>query len=279
MKKETENEYRQLVNQVIDYISSHLNEKIQLDSLASRMCVSPYHFHRIMRTYLNEPLANYITRQRLERSAMLLKTKSISLTELAEKVGYETPQSFSKAFKIHFGISPAAFRKVSYSDFSVIRKENKFIKPYLKPVVTQEKDINTIYIRIIGKYGDKKQYTHTWKKLGEFLNNKNLRTPETRWFGISFDDPDITLHTQCRFYACAGIQIPFSPEGEFGSLKIKAGNFAVYTYTGNDDSLQNIYDNIYYNFPYELRDASSYEEYLYDGITGKLITRIYIPIN
>ena len=41
---------------------------------------------------------------------MYLQTRDLSLQELSEKVGYDTPQSFSKAFKRYFGFSPIAFR-------------------------------------------------------------------------------------------------------------------------------------------------------------------------
>lgn len=105
MKSDTEEKYLQQVNRVIDYINSHLNEPLRVETLAREVCLSEYHFHRIMRAYLHEPLATYIARQRVERAVMYLQMKNIRLAQVAEMVGYETPQSLSKAFKQFFGIS------------------------------------------------------------------------------------------------------------------------------------------------------------------------------
>ena len=55
MKSDTEEKYLQQVNRVIDYINSHLNEPLRVETLAREVCLSEYHFHRIMRAYLHEP--------------------------------------------------------------------------------------------------------------------------------------------------------------------------------------------------------------------------------
>ena len=54
MKSDTEEKYLQQVNRVIDYINSHLNEPLRVETLAREVCLSEYHFHRIMRAYLHE---------------------------------------------------------------------------------------------------------------------------------------------------------------------------------------------------------------------------------
>ena len=77
MKSDTEEKYLQQVNRVIDYINSHLNEPLRVETLAREVCLSEYHFHRIMRAYLHEPLATYIARQRVERAVMYLQMKNI----------------------------------------------------------------------------------------------------------------------------------------------------------------------------------------------------------
>lgn len=281
MKASTENEYQRKVNKVIDYISTHLHHPINLTSLAREVCISPYHFHRIMGAYLNEPLGTYITRQRVERAATYLQQRPVSLQELAEKVGYETPQSFSKAFKKHFGISPIAFRKICRSEFTIKRKENSFVKLELQPEIEEVPGLNLVYIRIFGAYGDKDLYTKAWKKLGRHLKVNNLLTKETRWIGLSFDDPNITLHANCRFYACATVSEEISSQGEFGYINIPSGRFAVYKYKSGKDSLQNLYNNIYYNLTFELRDSMSFEEYIYESGNineEDMITKVYLPV-
>lgn len=282
MKPTTQDEYHKKVNLAIDYISSHLQQSINLTSLAQEVCISPYHFHRIMSAHLGEPLGNYITRQRLERSAGYLQhNKELSLQELAEKVGYETPQSLSKAFKKHFGISPIAFRKIHNSEFIIRRKENTFQRLELHPEIKEIEEIKLVYIRIFGEYGEADSYSKAWSKLGKYVKDKHLSDKDTRWVGLSFDDPNITKHTNCRFYACATVKEEIEPHAEFGYITIPQGKFAVYTHKSGTQSLQNLYNNIYHNLQFKLRDTMSFEEYMYENGIRKvenIITKVYIPI-
>lgn len=110
MKEETTYGHQELINQAIDYIHTHLHQTLSSEMLAMEMNMSVYHFHRLFKSYLQETISAYITRQRMERAVMYLQTRDLSLQELSEKVGYDTPQSFSKAFKRYFGFSPIAFR-------------------------------------------------------------------------------------------------------------------------------------------------------------------------
>ena len=273
MKSDTEEKYLQQVNRVIDYINSHLNEPLRVETLAREVCLSEYHFHRIMRAYLHEPLATYIARQRVERAVMYLQMKNIRLAQVAEMVGYETPQSLSKAFKQFFGISPTAYRKrraERYEEFSTLKKES------LKPEILTEPELKLVYIRIIGRYGEEEPYIEAWRKLRDFLQINGLLTPSTRWIGISFDDPTVTKTEQCRFYACATVEHDVSPQGAFGMKTIPQGRYAVYS------GLQEMYDRIYsHPLPTTFRDATSFEEYLNcepDTEEKDYVTRIYIPI-
>lgn len=110
MKEETTYGHQELINQAIDYIHTHLHQTLSSEMLAMEMNMSVYHFHRLFKSYLQETISAYITRQRMERAVMYLQTRDLSLQELSEKIGYDTPQSFSKAFKRYFGFSPIAFR-------------------------------------------------------------------------------------------------------------------------------------------------------------------------
>ena len=109
MKNCTENTYKQTSNQVIDYINSNLHRPLQLNVIADRINMSQRQLLRIMSSILKEPLYSYITRQRMERAIQYMQTEQISQKELADLVGYDNPQSFSKAFKKQFGISPKVY--------------------------------------------------------------------------------------------------------------------------------------------------------------------------
>lgn len=275
MKESTENTYTQKYNHIMDYINSNLHNRIELNSIAKRVNTSKRQLLRITSLYLNEPLYNYIRRLRLERAILYMQTEKMNLIKLADMSGYETPQSFSKAFKKYFKVSPKRY----------LQKRNSLLKKHTKTSVynniAQEEifieKINLIYIRIIGKYGN----DEGWDRLTEFLKKHDLLEESTRFFGISFDDPNTTQAKQCHFYACASINNSFVSEGEFGTISIDQGKYLVYTLVGGYSQLQNLYNNILLDTKCNLRHGVAFEEYINDPKDTKeenLITKIFIPI-
>ena len=281
MRNSTENIYQQKVNQVIDYISSHLQEPLKLAVLADKINVSQRQLLRIMHSSLNESLASYVSRQRIERAVMYLQTENMDLTTLAIMVGYENAQSFSKAFKKQYGISPKNYVRELQMRLESYVKSSGNRNADLHAEVREVNDIELVYIRITGKYGEDEPYKTAWNKLLCFLEKNNALTNDTRFIGISFDDPNVTKSNQCRFYACASVNKKNVPNGEFGAIQIKRGKYAVYTMQGSYSGLQELYNNISVNFEHTIRHGLAFEEYLnssQDTKEGDLLTKIYIPI-
>ena len=277
----TEKIYQQKMNQILDYISANLHQPLHLDVLAGRIHVSQRQLLRIMHSGLNESLSSYIARQRVERAVMYMQTEDISLTKLAGMVGYDNPQSFSKAFKKQFGISPKKYMnelqaKLEHSLKSSGNRQNRICTE-----ICEEDDLELVYIRIFGKYGEDEPYETAWNKLICFLNEHQALSEVTRYIGISFDDPNVTKHEQCRFYACASVQKKIAPTGEFATIQLQRGKYAVYMLKGSYSGLQELYNNITVNFDYTLRHGMAFEEYINSPQNTKeeeLLTKIFIPI-
>ncbi len=282
MRESTENIYRQKANYVIDYISSHLHEPLKTDVIADKMNVSQRQLLRIMHSFLHESLHSYIARQRTERAVLYMQTGAMSLTDLAEKVGYDNPQSLSKAFKKHFGISPKAYMKeLQLRLESAVKSSGNRHDEISSTIREEEEALELVYIRIFGEYGEKDTYEKAWNKLTDFLKKNEALTSDTRFIGISFDDPHVTKTRFCRFYACASVYKKITPTGEFGTLQVKKGKYAVYTLTGSYSGLQDLYNRISLNFEYTLRHGLAFEEYINNprNTTEKeLITEIFIPV-
>lgn len=104
--------YLRIINEAEDYIEQNLNSKIYLKDIANSLCISKYHFHRIFSEYSSESLYQYISRIKLERSAILLTIfKDLSITEIAYRYGYSESSAYCRSFKRYFLITPSEFRK------------------------------------------------------------------------------------------------------------------------------------------------------------------------
>jgi AraC-like DNA-binding protein len=79
-------------------------------TLAREVAMSRSPFAARFTALVGEPPLAYLTHWRMHRAARLLRSDSLSVGEVAERVGYESAAAFSKAFKRCFGQAPGAYR-------------------------------------------------------------------------------------------------------------------------------------------------------------------------
>lgn len=100
------------VNQIVDYLDAHYNEKISLDRIAQNMYLSPVYVSKIFKEETGESPINYLIRIRLEKAKdMLAAPNPESIKKIANDVGYEDAYHFSKLFKKYYGVSPLHYKK------------------------------------------------------------------------------------------------------------------------------------------------------------------------
>lgn len=275
--------YQQQLNRVVDYIHNHLDAKIDVAHLAELSHFSPYHFHRITRALLGEPIGAYILRARLETAAKLIRYSDKSIEEIAYSVGFEAPSSLSKAFKNHFGITPSAHRNKK----ELIIKKQNIMKTELnikRPKIVDLDDQNCLYYTMHGAYQDL-DYPGAWQKLWAEVKTQQLFTKGIRHIGLPHDDPKVTEPEKIRYDACLTIHKDAKPNGDVGVKTLKGGKFAVFLYQGSYKNFAEAYDYMFnewlLNTDYQLRDAPCREKYISDArrvAEEKLKTEFYIPI-
>ena len=96
----------QLIQQAICYMEEHICENISYAEVAKHVHMSSYNFHRTFSFIVGLTANEYIRKRRLTLAAMDLQTTDISVIDVAYKYGYESPESFSKAFSRFHGSTP-----------------------------------------------------------------------------------------------------------------------------------------------------------------------------
>lgn len=101
-------EWVKLLQQAIEYMELHLLEKINYEDVAKHIHMSQYNFHKIFSLLAGMTANEYIRNRRLSLAGQELQTSGGKIIDLAYKYGYETPESFTKAFTRFHGITPRA---------------------------------------------------------------------------------------------------------------------------------------------------------------------------
>ena len=104
-------QYNDIIVKAQEYIQTHYSEKdISLHSVAKVVNVSPNHFSTIFSQKTGETFISYITKVRLERAKVLLRTTNTRIADIGYEVGYNDTQYFSYVFKKHMGMTPKELR-------------------------------------------------------------------------------------------------------------------------------------------------------------------------
>ena len=99
------------LNLAMRYIEEHLAEEIDLQKAAGIACCSEYHLKRMFSFLAGFPLSEYIRCRRLSLAALALKLGGVKMIDLAIQYGYDSSDSFSRAFHAFHGVTPTQARK------------------------------------------------------------------------------------------------------------------------------------------------------------------------
>lgn len=99
------------IQSAIDYVEANLTGEIDYDEAAKRAYSSPFHFQRVFGILCGFSLGDYIRMRRLSLAGEELSKGGAKIIDIALKYGYDTPESFSRAFTRFHGIAPSEAKR------------------------------------------------------------------------------------------------------------------------------------------------------------------------
>ena len=93
--------------QSIDYIEGNLTGSLEIEDIAGISAFSPFYYQRIFGALCGMTVAEYIRARRMTLAAQELSSTDAKVIDVALKYGYDSPDSFAKAFQRFHGISPS----------------------------------------------------------------------------------------------------------------------------------------------------------------------------
>lgn len=113
-------EWMKAISEAVEYIEEHITENITADDVAKHICVSSFYFQKGFSMLCGFSFMEYIRNRRLALAGGELATSDIKVIDAAIKYGYDSPDSFTKAFTRFHGVTP-----------SMVRKDEKTIKSFV----------------------------------------------------------------------------------------------------------------------------------------------------
>jgi len=243
------------MNKALAYIEEHLTENIDYSEVSKIASCSEYHFKRMFSFLSGIGLSEYIRRRRLTLAAFDLKDTNLRIIDVAVKYGYDSADSFSRAFHAMHGILP-----------SKARIENTQLKAF--PQMTFQLSINggfEMKYRIVEKgpfklVGFKKRVPLIFAGVNpEITKMTELLTPEVveALKALSNIEPSGIVSASTNFSEgrmeekgeldhYIGVATSSAETAEFDVLEVEAGTWAVFESVGPfPETLQNVWGRIY----------------------------------
>jgi len=281
MEQATSESYASRLTRVSSYIHDHLDEELNLDVLAGIACLSPYHWHRIYHAHFGETVAATVRRLRLQRAAAHLAHTSMPITKVAERAGYDSQASFTRAFSAAFGLPPATYREVgSHSVFKAPTPQGVYAMYEVGITTVSPKSLIAVEHR-----GSYMTIGKSYDLLFTTLAQRGLIRPDLSMVGVYLDDPTRVPETELRSHAAVVVSEPAIVDAPLFTTQIQGGDYAVLKYKGPYGDMRVAYDWLYGQWlpssARDVADAPVFEEYLNsprDTPPTELRTDIYLPL-
>lgn len=103
--------YSICVRDCINYIDLHLKEKIELEEIAKKLGYTRYYLSAKFKKETGKNLNDYIKERKVDEAKLLLKSSSIDIVEISERLKFGSPSFFSATFKKYTGMTPSQYRE------------------------------------------------------------------------------------------------------------------------------------------------------------------------
>ena len=252
-------EYERRIHRVMEHIERHLDQPLDLETLAAVAHFSAFHFHRLFRAWTGETLGDYLRRRRVEKGALrLLMQPGSGVLEVALAVGFGSGEAFARAFKLRFGVTPSAWREgrnpdqaersLDQAKRSLDQASGGADFDHGFPVTheiedtTMNTDVTLIdlpptpiaYFRHTGPYGS--PVGRFWMdRLAPWMAENELFGRER--YGIAHDDSSITEPAKCRYDAGVAVKADEVVSGQPLRTVLPGGRYACSRFEGTMDDI------------------------------------------
>ncbi|WEK54452.1 MAG: effector binding domain-containing protein [Candidatus Cohnella colombiensis] len=244
-------EWLKQMQSALDLIENSMEERIGIEEIARAATSSPFHFQRMFHMVTGMTVGEYMRKRRLTLAAQELVMSSTKVLDVALKYGYDSPESFAKAFRKIHGIAPSqarmvgvnlkAFPRITFQltlkgdqdmNYQIVEKEAFIVAG--KAIQTTCEDGQNL--RDITRFWEESHRNGLVNRLCSVISDRNVLGVIT---GMELGDETFT-------YLIAGRTETTDIPDEFVLMTIPAANWAIFTSVGPmPGAIQRLFNRIY----------------------------------
>lgn len=280
------------LQEAINYMEAHLLEDINYEDVAKHVNMSGFEFHRAF-SYLSGITANnYIRNRRLSLAGQELVNSDEKVIDIALKYGYDTPESFCKAFTRFHGVSPRAVQKRGtalclFNPLNItIKMEGGQSMEYRIEEVKEQKFLT--YAKLFPSQGENKVPEFWGESRNQVESIRNFRpNGKHDLFGLCTSDQVEDGKYRYGIGVLVDEETEKFDEGAFEKKgyymwTAKAGTYVVLKCFGDDERcIKDMWERFYKEFlpqtGYSFKGGTDYEVY-YENGEPNLFCEIWIPV-
>lgn len=275
-------EWTRTLNKAIEYIENNIMEDLTCEDVAEHIYLSGFHFHRTFTLLTGMTLGEYIRNRRLSLAAQELLLEKVKVIDVALKYGYQTPESFSKAFSKFHGVMP-----------SQVKKEGTVLKSFHRlNLIIKLEGGNSMEYKIVNK--DAFEVVALTKMFEDDTSKTEIPKFWDEYFAAGYGDKvcgamgicysEMNNSSHWRYgIGCERQYVKEIPDG-FEILNVPAHTWAVFTCIGAmPDAIQMMWKRIYSEWLPEANYSmlSDFDIELYyegDSKSADYRSEIWIPV-
>lgn len=257
-------EYIERVMEAVRYIENKLGQKMNINDIASHAGYSKFHFQRLFHQVTNHTVGQYITGRKLTEAAKMLRSTNYRIIDVSYMFGFESHETFTRAFKARFGLLPNEWRSSGRIAPNLLM--NAFREEYLVHLLHLEAEavericLQEIFVRGYATRDSSLDHIYgCWNRL-----LRNCRNKRADKFGIVQYADDMEFDATYTYLA-ASEATNVETTDEQQPFTIPKGTYIVFEHRGSAEKLPLTYRYIYGTWfaqnPLQLNGAFDFEYY------------------
>ena len=231
--------YARRIERVLRFIGDNLDGDLSLDRLSDVAGFSKFHFHRQFREYTGISAARLIALLRMKQASLqLVLAPELRVLDIALDAGFDSPESFARAFKKAQGQSPSSFRTApQWEHWGAVFQVPVPVGPRSNSMQVKIVDFPDTRVAVLEHRGPPASLMNSVSQFIAWRKSCDVSpVTTTMTLGVAYDDPGTTDPDDFRFDICGSTERDV-PHNEYGVIEktIPGGRCAVLRHVGSTD--------------------------------------------